>query len=161
MLTCPLVPPHVLDRQIFEAIDEALSEIGNQGPFDKDAWQDVFAEIVRPLFSSMRDVRRYAMAIPGTVRELDGNVALVDVLALEAVRVFLPDVFCQMHQGIDGLITVSEFLPGSLAELTRLKQQIEGLISAARRCPRRCCAGTDPAAFPSWSTAYRRLPFWA
>ena len=37
----PVVPPHVLDRQIFEAIDEALSEIGNQGPFDKDAWPDV------------------------------------------------------------------------------------------------------------------------
>lgn len=127
----PVVPPHVLDRQIFEAIDRALSQIDNQGPFDKDAWPDVFAEIVRPLISSMRDVRRYAMAIPGTVRELDGNVALADVLALEAVRVFLPDVFRQIHQGIDGLTTVSEYLPGGLAEPTHLKQQIEGLINAA------------------------------
>ena len=127
----PVVPPHVLDRQIFEAIDEALSEIGNQGPFDKDAWPDVFAEIVRPLISSMRDVRRYAMAIPGTVRELDGNVALVDVLALEALRVFLPGVFRQMHQGFDGLATASEDLPSDLEEPTRLKQQIEGLIDAA------------------------------
>ena len=79
----------------------------------------------------MRDVRRYAMAIPGTVRELDGNVALVDVLALEAVRVFLPDVLRQMHQGFEGLVTDFEDLPSDLEEPTRLKQQIEGLIDAA------------------------------
>ena len=126
----PVVPPHVLDREIFGAIEEALSQIDNQGPFDREAWPDVFAEIVRPLISSMRDVRRYAMAIPGTVRELNGNVALADVLALEAVRVFLPDVFRQIHGAIDGLTATFGSSVGGIGESTHLKQQIEGLIKA-------------------------------
>ena len=127
----PVVSPHVLDRQIFEAIDRALSQIDTQGPFDNDAWPDIFVEIVRPLIGSMRDVRRYAMAIPGTVRELDGNVALADVLALEAVRVFLPDVFRHIHETIDGLTATSEFIDRAWGGPTHGKQQIEGLINAA------------------------------
>ena len=127
----PVVPPHMLDRQILEAVDGVLSQIDNQGTFDKDAWPDVFAEIVRPLISNMRDVRRYAMALPGTVRELDGNVALADVLALEAVRVFLPDVFRQLHRGIEGLTTTSGFMDRAWGGPTRLKHQIERLIEAA------------------------------
>ena len=126
----PVVPPHVLDRQIFEAIDRALSQIDNQGPFDRDAWPDVFTEIVRPLISSMRDVCRYAMAIPGTVRELDGNIALADVLALEAVRIFLPDVFREIHNGIDGLTATSESTDRAFREPTHLQNQIDRLIEA-------------------------------
>ena len=126
----PVVPPQVLDRQIFEAIERALSLIDNQGPFDREAWPDVFTEIVRPLISSMRDARRYAMAIPGTVRELDGNIALTDVLALEAVRIFLPDVFRQMHNGTDGLTATSEFIDRAFGGPTHLKNQIDRLIEA-------------------------------
>ena len=127
----PVVPPHVLDRQIFEAVDGALSQIDAQGPFDSAAWPDIFVEIFRPLIGSMRDVRRYAMAIPGTVRELDGNVALVDVLALEAVRVFLPDVFHQIHKTMDGITTTSEFIDRAWGGPARLKHQIERLIEVA------------------------------
>ncbi len=127
----PVVPSHVLDREISEAIEGALSQIDNQGRFDEHAWPDVFVEIIRPLISSMRDVRRYAMAIPGPVRELEGNVALTDVLALEAVRIFLPDVFRQLHRGIDSLTTTSEFIDRVWGGPAHLKQQIEELINAA------------------------------
>ena len=126
----PVAPSQVLDRHILESTESALSQLDNQGPFDANAWSDIFAEIVRPLISNMRDVRRYAMAIPGTVRELDGNIALTDVLALEAIRVFLPDVFREMHKGVDGLTTTSEFIDRAWGEPTRLKNQIERLIEA-------------------------------
>ena len=83
----PSVPPHILNKEIFRAIDSSLSTIENKGPFDENAWPDVFMEIIRPLIRNMRDVRRYAAAIHGTVRAIEGQVALTDVLALEAVRV--------------------------------------------------------------------------
>ena len=124
----PAVPDHVLDEQVTGAIEDSLSDVSNQGPFDGRAWTDVFIEIIRPLIRNMRDVRRYAIAIRGTVQDLDGQVALVDVLALEAVRVFLPDVFRLMHKSIDGLTTTSD---NSAHLLAQLKEQVDQLIEAA------------------------------
>lgn len=104
----PAVPMNILNSQIFKTIDNTLAKIDNPGSFNQDTWPDVFMEIIRPLLRNMRDVRRYAASIHGTVRDLGGQIALVDVLALEAIRVFLPDVFCRMHLSIDGLTTTSD-----------------------------------------------------
>jgi len=124
------VPAHVLNKQIFGAIDNALSKVDNQGPFDENVWPDVFMEVIRPLLRNMRDVRRYAAAVHGTVQDLNGQVALVDILALEAVRVFLPDVFHQMHESVDGLTTTSGLSYGGRGESPHLKEQIDRLIEA-------------------------------
>jgi len=126
----PAVPADVLNSQIFKAIDAALSKVENPGHFDSNTWPDVFMEVIRPLIRNMRDVRRYAAAIHGTVRDLGGQVALVDVLTLEAVRVFLPDVFRGMHAAVDGLTTTSDGY-GGCGDSPHLKQQIDTLIKAA------------------------------
>ncbi len=99
----PAVPDHVMNRQIFAALDGALSGIDNPGQLDGEVWPDVFMEIVRPLIRNMRDVRRYAVSVHGTVEALDGQIALADVLALEAIRVLLPDVFGNLHASVAGL----------------------------------------------------------
>jgi len=125
----PVVPSHILNRQILEALDEALSGIDNPGPFDENIWTDVFIEIIRPLVKNMRDLRRYTAAVYGTVLDLNGQIALVDVLALEAIRIFLPDVFCQMYKSIDGLTTTSDFSLSNLGEPPYLKEQIDRLIA--------------------------------
>ena len=78
----------------------------------------------------MRDVRRYAAAIHGTVRDLDGQVALVDILALEAIRVFLPDVFRRIQTAIEGLTSTSDVY-GGRGDPSHLKFQIDTLIAAA------------------------------
>lgn len=126
----PTVPEHVLNKRISEAIDKALSQIENPGPFDAHVWPDVFMDIIRPLINNMRDVRRYAAAIHGTVCDLDGQIALGDVLALEAVRVFLPDVFSHMYEAVDGLTTTSGISSSGLRDAPQLKAQIERLIEA-------------------------------
>lgn len=125
----PAVPDHVLNSQIFKAIDASLESIENSGHFDSDLWPDVFMEVIQPLIRNMRDVRRYAAAIHGTVRDLEGQVALVDVLALEAVRVFLPDVFHSLHASVDGLTTTTSGY-SHRDEPPQLKEQIENLIRA-------------------------------
>lgn len=125
----PAVPDHVLNSQIFRAIDTVLEDIENPGRFDSDLWPDVFMEVIQPLIRNMRDVRRYAAAIHGTVRDLEGQVALVDVLALEAVRVFLPDVFHSLHLSVEGLTTTTNGY-GYRDEPPQLKEQIENLVRA-------------------------------
>jgi hypothetical protein len=126
----PAVPTAVLNKEIFRAIDSALSTIDKTGPFDQSAWPDIFMEIIRPLVRNMRDVRRYAANVYGTVRALDGQVALVDALSLEAIRVFLPDVFREMHRAVDGLTTTSDPY-GRRGGEPHLKAQIDRLIGAA------------------------------
>ena len=127
----PAVPSQVLHRQILLAIDSALSGIYNPGPFDSNIWPDLFMEIVRPLIRNMRDVRRYAAAIHGTVNALDGQIALADVLALEAIRAFLPDVYFQLNSAVEGLTTVSDISYGSRLDPPHLKALIDSLIEAS------------------------------
>ncbi len=92
-LDLPVVPDSVLIAQILFALDAALAPIENAGVLDQQTWPDVFMEIVKPLIKNMRDVRRYATAVHGTVAALGGQIALCDVLALESIRLFLPDAF--------------------------------------------------------------------
>ncbi len=127
----PAVPAHVLNSQILSAIDDAVSAVENRGPFDENVWTDVFIEVVRPLIGNMRDVRRYAAAVHGAVRDLKGQIALTDLLALEAVRVFLPDVFREVHGAVAGLTTTSDLSCGGHEDQSHLKEQIEQLINAA------------------------------
>jgi predicted KAP-like P-loop ATPase len=126
----PPVPRALLDRQIFAAVDGALAGISDPGPFDQNAWPDLFAEIVRPLVRSMRDVRRYAMAVRGTVSALGGYVALADVLALESIRVFMPDVFALLHASLEGLTTTSSDF-SRRNDPPQLKTQVDELIRVA------------------------------
>ena len=128
----PVIPNRVLHQQIFSAIDEALVGIENIGPFDEQIWPDIFMEIIQPLIRNMRDVRRYAAAIHGTVTALQGKIALADVLALEAVRVFLPDVFTSLHGTLNSLTGTSELAYGSReVAAEQHKHQINQLIAVS------------------------------
>ncbi|WP_417448080.1 KAP family P-loop NTPase fold protein [Idiomarina abyssalis] len=126
----PSVPDHVLNSQIFKAIDGALEAVENPGHFDSDLWPDVFMEVIQPLIRNMRDVRRYAASIHGTVRDLEGQVALVDVLALEAIRVFLPDVFYRLRLTVEALTATANGF-GAGDEAAQLKEQVDTFVEAA------------------------------
>jgi len=127
----PVIPHQVLNQQIFSALDSALADFETSGSLDEDVWPDVFMEIIRPLIRNMRDVRRYAAAVHGTVGVLDGRVALADVLGLEAVRVFLPDVFARLNGAVEALTITDDRPHGVLSDASRLKAQIDDLIEAA------------------------------
>lgn len=126
----PSVPPEIMNRQVFSAIDNAISELKNPGPFDNQVWPDVFMEIIRPFIRNMRDIRRYAASVHGTVTALQGQIALADVLALEAIRTFLPDVYTQFPKAIEGLTTTSGLSGGSRSDPPHLKTSLDSLIEA-------------------------------
>lgn len=128
----PRVPQSILNRQVASALDAALAGIEETGPFQEKVWPDVFAEIVLPLIRNMRDVRRYVVAVKGTVTALGGQVALADVLGLEAIRVFLPDVFAELHDAVDALTTTAGSPWGSRRDSTELKKGVDDLIQAGQ-----------------------------
>lgn len=125
----PPIPYQILSTQILTAVDNAIQDIEKAGPFDKQIWPDIFVEIIRPLIRTMRDVRRYAVNIRGTVASLGGEVALTDVLALETIRIFMPDVFKLLHSSIDALTTTDDHILGYSRNADNpLKAKIEKLI---------------------------------
>ena len=127
----PVVPSYVLTDQIISALNDAFANIENLSPVNQYVWHDIFMEIIRPLIRNMRDVRRYVVTVHGTVRSLNGQIALADLLALEAIRIFLPDVFKLLHNAIDGL-TGSNTDPQAPPHPDNiLKEQVNDVIEAA------------------------------
>jgi hypothetical protein len=127
----PAIPDRVLNRQVFDCLNAELDGLPIAGKIDQKLWPDVFMEVVRPLISNMRDVRRYAAAVGGTVRALDSQIALADVLGLEAIRVFLPDVFHRLPTAVAALTTPSDGSHRARDGQDRLKAEVQTLIDSA------------------------------
>ncbi len=126
----PLVPEDVLNQQVFAALDQALASVPVVVELDGDVWSDHFDEIIRPVLRTMRDVRRYAAGVRGTVLALGSQVALADILALEAIRMFLPDVFSGLHANIELLTSIPSSYGGNSRDETAPKAALETLIAA-------------------------------
>lgn len=128
----PEVPEEVMDQQIFAAIDQVMVATGIdfEANFKNEAWPDVFYEIVRPLIRNMRDVNRYSLALMGTVKALGTRIQLVDLLAMEAIRVFLPDVYYTIRKSIAGLTQPGSDGLGGERESEELKNQVQEVVSA-------------------------------
>lgn len=127
----PAIPFGVLNSQIFSALNDALSSIDSPAELDQSVWTDVFMEIIRPLILNMRDVRRYSLAVSATIRNLNGQISMADLLALEAIKVFLPDVFQQIHSSVDELTSVTGTDYGERKASERMKKKIDRLIEIA------------------------------
>ena len=146
----PEAPEHILGQRLLEEIENACEGIKNHGLFDKQVWHDVSREIVRPLIRNMRDVRRYAAAIRGTVAGLEGKVALADVLGLEAIRIFMPDVFKRLPDLMDILTARSQLSSadsGSMsheAALLKYSGEPENMKIDVRRIGKLIKAGKTP-----------------
>ena len=140
----PEVPEHLLAKELHGAISDTLAGVEDPGPMQEGEWPIIFDEIIRPLVRNMRDVRRYAIAIRHTLEELGGQVARNDVLALEAVRLFLPGMFRRLPRAIEALTMPGWFIheqyeelesghePEPMVQINKwIKSQVEAIIAAA------------------------------
>jgi predicted KAP-like P-loop ATPase len=82
------------------------------GPFRDEDWQNLFPGGLRPFFRTLRDVRRYLNAVPVSLRVIGPEVAVVDVLALEAMRVFAPQAYAELPSSVSILTGESRDLHG-------------------------------------------------
>lgn len=87
----PMIPKKVLTREVAQALDFALEQVNVR--LDREVWDNTLLNIVVPAIKNMRDVRRLAMAVRSTAAALTDSVEVSDVVALETMRLFLPDAF--------------------------------------------------------------------
>ena len=119
----------VLD-ELTAAIGESLADIDDPGPFDGDAWSRVLFGVVMPLMGSVRDVRRYCASIRGTITDLEGAICQQDVLAMEAIRLFLPDVFTQLRDAVNIVTSSLEPRIEAPASPEDAKQRVEQIAAS-------------------------------
>jgi predicted KAP-like P-loop ATPase len=87
----PQAPKVLLRSQVFNELNRVLAPVADID-LDEDRWGDAYFEIIDPLLANMRDVTRYVMSSKATIKSLGAEIDLVDLLAMEAVRVFRPDL---------------------------------------------------------------------
>ena len=97
-----------LRSQVFEELDRVIKDTPEEY-FDQERWPDVYYEVIDPLIGNMRDVSRFAVSALPAVDFLGNQVEITDILAMEAIRVFRPDVFTRLS-GIQSILTaVNEY----------------------------------------------------
>ncbi|MEU3114310.1 P-loop NTPase fold protein [Micromonospora chalcea] len=126
----PAIPEELLVTHVARALEGMLRDLPGMDRFDEDRWPDVLLDVIKPLIRNMRDVRRYAASARITLRSLGGQVELVDLLALEAVRVFLPDVFLKIASDRAAMTATRSF--GSRTDDDHHAEAVQQVIEAAR-----------------------------
>lgn len=131
----PEVSHEVMFDELTAAIEESLAGIDELGPIDDHTWSNVLVHVIMPLMRNVRDVRRYCASIRGTVTDIAGEICLTDILALEAIRIFLPDVLERLRSAMD-IVTLSLEprieLPGSAGDTRQQVEQIAGTDDGRR-----------------------------
>ena len=92
----PSISSELLEQRIIEILGQNLQFSQLEVKFDQRLWPDIFHEIIRPSIRNIRDLRRYTCSAMWTANRLNGSVSITDLLALEAIRLFMPTVFHQL-----------------------------------------------------------------
>ena len=88
----PPVDRVALQAALFKRLEEALGEIPKEA-FDQAYWTNVYHDGIDPLIQTPRDVVRLTNTLKVTYPSVRGEVNTVDFIALETLRVFLPDLY--------------------------------------------------------------------
>ena len=127
------IPDEVLLDELTSAIDESLSGIDGLEPFDdhmRDVWASVLYRVIMPLMRNLRDVRRYCLSIRGTVIDQAGEICLPDLLALEAIRIFLPDVFMQLRGAVDTVTSPLQARVEDAGAAEAARQRVDEIVDS-------------------------------
>jgi len=119
----PFVPSSILQNETFRAIDAELTGCIDESHFSQRDWPNVYFEIIKPLIKNMRDVKRFTGSLKWILGSLDGKVEVVDVLALEAIRTFLPEVYYRLP-------ILTDVLTSTSIRTAEAKDLLEGLIAS-------------------------------
>lgn len=119
----PAIPQGAISQELSRALQEMVEAAGDVTLFDANRWPDTFVELILPLVGNMRDVKRYCSSAQLAVATLKERIELGDILALEAVRTFRPDLISRISQIRSSLTqTVSLYSMGSSDSPTARKE---------------------------------------
>ena len=101
---------------------DQLVKVVPTGPLNRGDWQNIFTFVVRPLLETPRHVRRLLGSLSMTMRLIGDEVALADLIGMEAMRVLRPAMFKE-------LVSAAEYLSARSRNLSPRGYQ-QGLSAA-------------------------------
>lgn len=125
----PAISQDILQNKVVSEFNSILGDVKDIR-LDQERWPDVFSELILPLIENLRDISRLATSARPTLEVLGADIDAVDLMALEAVRVFKPSLFGELHKHKSLLTTVSDDY-GYDRDTTRQEKQIDKLIELA------------------------------
>ena len=99
----PKVREAILPGVLLPWLDELIRG-HDLAQFDREVWGRVLYDVINPLLENLRDVKRYLYSIPVTLDTIGQEVALADLLGLEAVRILRPSMFDELRTHAEYLV---------------------------------------------------------
>ena len=103
----PLPDKASIRQLLFERLDKVLGPLADSD-FDQQRWANIYLDGIDPLIQTPRDVTRLCNAISVTFPAVQGEVNAVDFIAIEAIRLFLPDLYELIRANSDEFTGTSE-----------------------------------------------------
>jgi predicted KAP-like P-loop ATPase len=101
MLDIPLVDRSHIDSMLFEGLNAHLIGMPEE-EFDRTRWGNLFVGGIQVYFKTVRDVKRYLASLQFYVslfkNESGWEVDLIDLFAIEAIRVFSPAIYTRIGE---------------------------------------------------------------
>jgi len=125
----PETTPEALGRILTGALSSAIGDL-SQYHFDRNVYTNLFGDGLGRLFTTIREVRRYANALPEILTLVGDEIELADVLALEAIRSRAPASFSLIRAYKHSLTQTRD---GGLASAPEgvLAAQVNQIVEAA------------------------------
>ena len=125
----PVVREAALPGMLLPRLDELIKG-RDLAQFDKDVWGRVFYEVIKPLLGNLRDVKRYLYSIPATLDTIGQEVALADLLSLEALRILRPSMFDELRAHAECLVHSESVSRLSMAD-EKVKEKLSAMLERA------------------------------
>lgn len=129
----PPISPERAGELALQFLKEALPE-SDLVAWNDRVWSDIFSNAMGSYFETLRDARRFANSAPIAARLCEGEVASMDVLALEAIRIFDPQVHAKLPEMTGELApTLVDWIPfDEEARKDRSNERVVELLADAK-----------------------------
>jgi energy-coupling factor transporter ATP-binding protein EcfA2 len=128
--TVPVPDEATFRRAYLAALDDVLNT-HITAPLSEERFWRVQMDILRPLIRTMRDAKRMLASLPIPLRLIRDEVAIADLIALEALRTLAPELHELLDECAPGLTTTSPIYGGR--EPPELAQQVKRFVDADLR----------------------------
>lgn len=99
--TVPVLQQSQVNKVLFEGLDEILEQEGMKKTFEEVRWGNLYLGGLQAYFTTLRRVHRYLASLrfhAGVLRRRGAlEVNVLDLIALEALRLYEPTVYRQLH----------------------------------------------------------------
>jgi len=145
----PQPRPAQLAKFLVEGLNEMLAG-REHGIVHEHDFQNLLALGIRPLLRTPRDAARIINAMPAALKMHGDEVALVDLLGLETLRVLEPDVHRGLFAASDALLGGSyRLLEDDERRRERRREEIDALLEQAAGCHREAVRQVLAQLFPA------------